>query len=100
MTRSFRSCGSFSRAPRGHGQRRSKGVDDRNIVADTFFAVCEPGVKPKLATQDKGIYNPLAERSGMNLAKLGAELPKVMPDGFDVTIQGRTITVVPLPRKK
>jgi hypothetical protein len=32
-----------------------KGVDDRNIVADIFFAVTEPGVKPKLATQDKRI---------------------------------------------
>lgn len=75
----------------------TKGVDDRNIVADTFFAVTEPGVKPKLATQDKRIYNALAKRAGMDPGKLGARLPEVKPDGFDVTIQGRTITVVPLP---
>jgi hypothetical protein len=79
---------------------RTTGVNDRNIVADTFFAVCEPGVTPKLATQDSGIYNALARRAGMDVRKLGAELPKVKPDGFDVTIQGRTITVVPLPKRK
>jgi hypothetical protein len=77
-----------------------EGVNDRNIVADTFFAVCEPGVTPKLATHDPGIYNALARRAGMDLRKLGAELPKVKPHGFDVPIQGRTITVVPLPRRK
>jgi hypothetical protein len=79
---------------------RSKGVEDRNIVADTFFAVCDPGVTPKLATHDPGIYNALAKRAGVDPAKLGAELPKVMPGGFDVTVQRRTITVVPLPRRK
>ena len=73
---------------------------DRHIIADTFFAVTEPGVKPKLATQDSGIYNALAKRAGMDPAKLGAELPKVKPGGFDVTIHGRTITVVPLPKRK
>ena len=40
---------------------RSKGVKDRHIVADTFFAVCEPGVTPKLATRDPGIYDALAK---------------------------------------
>ncbi len=79
---------------------RTKGVNDRNIVADTFFAVTEPGVTPRLATQDSGVYNPLAERAGIDVRKLGAELPKVKPDGFDVTIHGRTITVVPLPGRK
>jgi hypothetical protein len=44
-------------------------VADRNIVADTFFAVTEPGVTPKLATQDKRIYNALAMRAGMDPAK-------------------------------
>lgn len=78
----------------------TKGVADRNIVADTFFAVCEPGVMLKLATQDKRIYNALARRAGMDLAKLGAELPEVKPGGFDVTIQGRTIKVLPLPKEK
>jgi hypothetical protein len=76
-----------------------EGVDDRNIVADTFFAVCEPGVKPKLATHDSGIYNPLAKRAGMDPRKLGASLPEVKPDGFDVTIYGRTISVLPLPKR-
>jgi hypothetical protein len=78
---------------------RTKGVEDRNIVADTFFAVCEPGVTPRLATQDPGIYNPLAKRAGMDPAKLGASLPEVKPEGFDVPIHGRKIRVLPLPKE-
>ena len=86
-------------AEKPHPVGGSKGAEDRNIVADTFFAVCEPGVTPKLATQDSGIYNALARRADMDPRKLGAELPAVKPDGFDVTIHGRTIRVLPLPKE-
>jgi hypothetical protein len=42
------------------------GVVDRNIVADVFFGKAEPGVTPKFTTADKGIYNSLARRAGIN----------------------------------
>ncbi|HEY4244819.1 MAG TPA: DUF4157 domain-containing protein [Kofleriaceae bacterium] len=95
---------------------RTKGVKDRSIVADAFFGITEPGAKPTLATGDSGIYNPLAERAGIKTARLGGKtLPEalaspggvevVMPDKtkvilkgdrFDVTINGKTLTVIPI----
>jgi hypothetical protein len=95
---------------------RAKGVADRQIVADSFFAVTEPGAKPTLATGDAGVYNPLAERAGIKTARLGGKTvpeklaspegcPATRPDGtqvnlhgdrFDVTVNGRTITVIPI----
>lgn len=95
---------------------RAKGVADREIVADSFFAVTEPGAKPTLATGDAGVYNPLAERAGIKTARLGGKTvpeklaspegcPATRPDGtqvilrgdrFDVTVNGRTITVIPI----
>ncbi len=77
----------------------SKGIADRMIVADTFFAKVEPNVKATFATGDKGIYNKLYEISGGNTRSLGKPVSEVFPNGFDVTIQGRTIRVLPLPKK-
>ncbi len=77
---------------------RSKGVEDRQIVADTFFAQTEPGVKPVLLTSDKGIYNPLLLMSGRDPVRLGAPAAEAFPNGFDVTVKDRTITVLPVPR--
>ncbi|WP_370937673.1 hypothetical protein [Amycolatopsis sp. cg13] len=90
-----------------------KGTADRQIVADAFFAVGEPGAKPSLATPDADIYNRLyrmkiAKEGGIPLAKLGAALPEADPaqlgfdvrkDGFDVTVNGRTLNVLPLPKR-
>jgi hypothetical protein len=76
------------------------GVVDRNIVADVFFGKAEPGVTPKFTTADKGIYNSLARRAGINFNNLGSKtLPEAYPKGFDVIINGRTIRVFPLPRR-
>ncbi|HLO32678.1 MAG TPA: hypothetical protein VK249_26260, partial [Anaerolineales bacterium] len=76
---------------------RAKGIEDRQIVCDAFFAKTEPGVKPVLLTHDKGIYNRLLLMTGKDPAKLGQPVAKAFPAGFDVTVNGRTITVVPLP---
>ena len=78
----------------------TEGIDDRNIVADAFFAKTEPGVTPRFATADKGIYNALSRRAGINPDTLkGKSIPEVYPDGFNVNINGRTLQVYPLPRK-
>jgi len=75
---------------------RTKGVADREIVADAFFGVTEPGVTPRLAAHDPGVYNPLARRAGIVPEKLGASVPDKFPGGFDVTVNGRTIKVLPI----
>jgi hypothetical protein len=77
--------------------------------------VTEPGAQPTLATGDASVYNPLAERAGIKTARLGKTVPEKLaspegcpatrPDGtqvilrgdrFDVTVNGRTITVIPI----
>jgi hypothetical protein len=78
---------------------QAKGGVDRQIVADTFFAQTEPGVTPTLTTHDAGIYRNLARMAGIDPAKVGKSISEAYPNGFDVTIDGRTIHVVPLPRK-
>ncbi|MBD2014513.1 DUF4157 domain-containing protein [Microcoleus sp. FACHB-53] len=77
---------------------RGKGVNDRLIVADTFFSKTKPGVKPTFTTHDPGIYNNLLRIKGELPEKLGKPVPQVYADGFDVTINGRTIRVLPLPK--
>lgn len=82
---------------------QAKGKADRQIVADTFFAQTEPGVTPKLLTHDAGIYNKLAKiKFGVepNPRHFGGKtLVDAYPNGFDVTIDGRTIRIIPLPKK-
>ena len=70
---------------------------NRIIVADAFFAKTKPGVTPAFATVDRGIYNPLLKIAGINPQKLGRPAPETFPNGFDVTINGRTLLVIPLP---
>ena len=73
----------------------TSGVNDRQIVAETFFAGAESGVTPRLVTADRQIYNNLARIAGINPAKLGGStVPKSFPDGFNVTINGKTIRVI------
>ena len=87
------------------GVGKGKGAADRQIVADAFFAVGEPGVVPTLATMDPGIYKKLyaikvANEGGTPLVKFGGKaLPDVFPDGFTVTIGGRPLKVMPMPNK-
>jgi len=73
---------------------RNKGVNDRQIVADAFFA---EGTKPTFITADKGIYNPLFKLSGEN--SLGKSIPAAFPNGFNVQINGKSLFVIPIKGK-
>jgi hypothetical protein len=78
---------------------RAKGAADRALVADVFFAGTEPGVVPKFVTADVDIVNKLAEIAGLNPNKIGGFeelLRQYRSTGFKVTIEGRTITVIPV----
>jgi hypothetical protein len=75
----------------------SKGAADRALVADVFFAKSEGGAIPTFVTGDKSIYNKLATEAGIDVENMGRKtLPDLRPNGFPVTIDGRTITVVPI----
>lgn len=67
-------------------------------MCDVFWAESS-NVEVVFATHDKGIYNPLFALSGGNAAKVGKPLSEAFPNGFHVTIHGRTIKVLPLPGK-
>lgn len=79
-----------------------KGVADRALVADAFFAKTEPGVVPRFVTSDPDVVKKLA---GMATPKIDVNtiggypglLKKYGSSGFDVTIEGRTLTVIPVP---
>jgi hypothetical protein len=73
------------------------GVRDRAIVADALFASTERGVKPTLYTGDNNVLNPLARIAGIDVADAHIDLRKNYAQGFDVTINGRTLHVVPVP---
>ncbi|MEZ4399302.1 MAG: DUF4157 domain-containing protein [Kofleriaceae bacterium] len=75
-----------------------KGAPDRALIADAFFAkTAGPGVTPRFLTGDKAIYNKLAAEAGLNPSSLGGKtLPDLFPFGFDVTINGRVLRVVPV----
>ena len=70
-----------------------KGLADRLLVAETFFA---GGSQRTLITSDKGVYNKLATIAGYDLSKLGKSVALAFPNGFKVTINGRTILVIPV----
>jgi hypothetical protein len=76
------------------------GVADQILVADAFFAKATPGVTPKFLTGDKKVLNRLAEIAGIDINKLGGKqalLAKYGKLGFNVTVESRTITVIPVP---
>ena len=76
------------------------GVADQILVADAFFAKAAPGVTPKFLTGDKKVLNRLAEIAGIDINKLGGKqalLAKYGKTGFNVTVESRTITVIPVP---
>ncbi len=90
-----------------------KGAADRSIVADSFFGAGESGVTPRYATMDEGVYKrlygvkvdqegatPLVELIKKNQKKGMAPpgLPDLFPNGFPVTIKGRTLHVLPMPK--
>ena len=66
-------------------------------LTDVFFAKREAGVVPTFVTGDKSIYNKLATEAGIDLENIGGRtLPELKPDGFTVTIEKRTIKVIPI----
>jgi hypothetical protein len=76
------------------------GLADQVLLADAFFAKAAPGVTPKFLTGDKKVLNRLAEIAGIDINKLGGKkalLAKYGSSGFDVTVESRTITVIPVP---
>ena len=75
---------------------KEKGIADRHIVADVFFA---KGTSiPTLMTGDKKVSSNLFRLSGGDPAKLGRPVSEVFPQGFEVSIKGRTIKVIPMGR--
>jgi hypothetical protein len=73
------------------------GAADRALVADAFFAKTEPGVVPRFATADPDIYNKLARAKGIDPRRLGGKtLSQLHPGGFEVTVAGQKLHVVPI----
>ena len=73
-----------------------KGAADREIVADTFFAVTSGSAPPVLRTMDGKVMNGLLRSNGIDPAKITQSLKLEYPTGFDVTINGQTIKVIPV----
>lgn len=76
-----------------------KGAEDRRMIADTLFAETRPGVTPTFVTHDAGIYKRLAAMAGHDLRTLGRTVPEAFPNGFEVTVRGRRLRVIPLPSR-
>ncbi|MFL5862609.1 MAG: hypothetical protein ACJ780_17845 [Solirubrobacteraceae bacterium] len=73
---------------------------DRGLIADAFFAKTEAGVVPRLLSTDRQAVNGLARLAGFDLNTFGG-YPKLLErfgqTGFDVTVGGRTLKVIPGP---
>jgi hypothetical protein len=81
---------------------RADGFADRALVADAFFSETEPGVTARLLTSDKRVVNAMARLATppIDPSKVGG-YPSILATygktGFDVTIESRTITIIPVP---
>ncbi|MEJ2613300.1 MAG: hypothetical protein P8179_25455 [Candidatus Thiodiazotropha sp.] len=75
---------------------KPKGHQDRQIVADTFFA---EGSQRILITADVAVFKNLARLSQVPKNQINKFLPDTHPSGFDVTINHRTIRVIPISGK-
>lgn len=78
-----------------------KGAADQALVADAFFATTQPGVVPSFITADPGIVKPLARMATpeINVVEIGGYpglLKTYGRSGFNVTIDGRTLTIIPV----
>jgi hypothetical protein len=81
---------------------KAGGFADRGLVADAFFARAEAGVIPRFLTADQNAVKKLA---GMATPKIDINAIGGYPgllktygtSGFNVTIEGRTLTVIPVP---
>lgn len=80
---------------------------DQGLIADAFFAKTEPGVSRAFHTSDKDAVKKLAGLATpkIDVNKIGGYLGLVKEYGpggaksvgFTVTIEGRTLTVIPIP---
>lgn len=80
----------------------AKGAEDRRLILETLFAKVESGVTPTFVTHDPGIYKRMymiGQTDPEALKKLGKSLPEAFPGGFDVIINGKTLKVIPIPKK-
>jgi hypothetical protein len=83
---------------------KGKGIKDREIVADAFFAITEDGVTPTFATHDGDVYKKLysikAAAEGLPaIGKLPKGVDELYAGGFTVTIEGRDLRVIPLSKR-
>lgn len=83
---------------------QAKGVADRGLIADTFFAKTEANATPRLMTSDRQAVKALAGQAGIDIQKSGG-FPGIVKAfgptgtksvGFNVTVSGRTITLIPV----
>ena len=76
-----------------------QGFADQALVADAFFAKAEAGANVRFLTADKKVVNRLAAIAKIDVQKVGgykAMVTQYGSTGFEVTIEGRTITVIPV----
>lgn len=79
---------------------KATGFADQALVADAFFATTEGGAPARFLTSDIDVVNKLARLTGIEPGKVGGFpglLKRYGATGFGVTIEGRTITVIPVP---
>lgn len=75
---------------------------DKALVADAFFAKTEPGVTARFLSADQDAVNALARMASppIDVNRIGG-FPGLLKSygvsGFNVTIEGRTLTVIPVP---
>jgi hypothetical protein len=75
------------------------GFADRAVIADAFLAKAEAGVTPRLLTADQQAVKKLAGIAGIDVMKAGGYpglLKTYGTTGFNVTIEGRTLTIIPV----
>ncbi|HEY0480293.1 MAG TPA: hypothetical protein VGD37_22395 [Kofleriaceae bacterium] len=79
---------------------KSGGFADQALVADAFFAKTEAGATARFLTSDTDIVNKLARIAGIEPNTIGGFrglVKRYGNTGFRVTIEGRTIAVIPVP---
>jgi hypothetical protein len=79
---------------------KASGFADQALVADAFFAKTDAGAAAKFLTSDTDVVNKLARIAGIEPSTVGG-FPGLVKRyggaGFSVTIEGRTIMVIPVP---
>jgi hypothetical protein len=82
------------------------GIRDRTVVADALFAEAVPGSgpqAPRFFTADGAVFERLAGYAtstvnppGTGPGKVPARLARANPDGFEITVLGRRLWIVPV----